>query len=72
MTTEQLIGLWANIPRLRAKKILEELEIKQGAMSADRLHDLMLTAGRSKEDAEKAARHYMAAELRSGQIPSES
>lgn len=66
-----MFGLWANIPRLKAQRILDSPPYSQARCNADRLYDLVLLATGNREAAETASRRYMAAELRAGQTPEE-
>ena len=69
MTGDQRLGLWANIPRLRARRFLEAIGVEGRPMSSDALYDLTLAATGSKLEAEEAAMERMKSELRSGATP---
>ena len=71
ITDEQLLGLYMNIPKLKAQRTLDAPPYSAARCTADRLYDLVLLSTESQEAAEKASKAYMAAELRSGQTPEE-
>lgn len=49
--------------------MLDALQFSDVVVTADQLFDLTLLATGSREQAEKAAKAYRHAELRSGQVP---
>lgn len=70
MTAAQALGLYANMPRLRAERVLERVAYSGIDLTADQIYDLVLDA---REDEELAARAFKArrhAELRAGITPS--
>lgn len=67
----QLIGLWANIPRLKAQRILDAPPFSNERVTMNRLYDLVLLATGDAKAAERQAKAYRAAELRAGVTPQE-
>ena len=50
------LGLWANMPRLRARRIREHLELHpEVKLTAEGLHDLTYLETGSKKQAQEAA-----------------
>lgn len=69
MTERDALGLWANIPRLKAGRILDDIRRSGHRISSDAIYDLTLAATGSEAEAERAAREHLKAELRAGQTP---
>jgi hypothetical protein len=69
MTKVQKLGYLENMRRLQAKRTRERLEFSQVKLSVDGLYNLILAETEDEAQAEKAARDYMAAQLRAGKTP---
>ncbi len=70
MTTEELLGFEAHLPRLEARRLRRELQLRpELKLSTETLFDLVLAETGSRDLAEREARDYMASQLRSGQTP---
>ena len=69
MTEAQLLGLWANMPRLEAKRRRRAVELSGARLSVDQVHDLVLAETEDLEQAQKAASDYAASLLRRGETP---
>ena len=69
MTARDALGLWANIPRLKAGRVLDDIRRSGNRISADDLYDLTLAATGSETQAELAMRTQIENELRAGETP---
>lgn len=69
MTAGDALGLWANLPRLRARRLLDEINLHDRKLTADAMYDLVLAATGSQDEAERATKEMMHARLRSGEVP---
>lgn len=69
MTAGDALGLWANIPRLRARRLLDEHHLHGRKLTPDGMYDLVLAATGSVDEAERATKEMMHARLRSGEVP---
>lgn len=69
LTEEQLVGLWANMPRLEARRRRERLEASGATPTVDAVYELTLAETGSEERAQRAATAHAAALLRAGLTP---
>lgn len=68
LSTPFLLGLWQRIPQVEA---IRELATRRaaGRLTTDRLYHLVLAETGDRNEAERAAIAYMAAQMRAGQTP---
>ena len=57
------------MPRLQAKRMLEDVRINGKKLTVDGMYDLVLAATGSQEEAERATKEMMAAQLRANETP---
>lgn len=70
MTAQEQLGLWANLPKQKARRRLREMATEgRPAPTADAAYDLVLAATEDQEAAERAWRDHRRAELRAGITP---
>lgn len=66
----QRLGLWANLPRLKAQRRLESLTYRTDvSLTAEDAYRLTLAATENVAQAEAAFNAHRAAELRAGVMP---
>jgi hypothetical protein len=69
LTRWELIGYQANMPRLEAKRLRQQLMTSGVRLSGKAIHDLVLAETEDKEKAEKALQDFIWAELKAGRKP---
>lgn len=57
------------MPRLRAREAIYDIHLHGASIDLDTRYDLVLQATGSTEEAERAVKEYMRAELRAGRTP---
>jgi len=63
------MGYAANMPRLEAKRVRQQLQLGGNRISADYLYDLVLLETGDEDEASRAAAELMSAELKAGLTP---
>jgi len=65
-----MLGLEGNMKRIQAKRTRKELALRPDLkLSVDQMYELVLAETDSRDQAEFAARQYMASQLRAGETP---
>lgn len=69
LSEDELIGLWANMPRLQAKRTRETAMLTGARLTAEAIYDLTLAETGSEAQASKAMSDAIAAKLRNNETP---
>lgn len=70
MSLERLLAYDGQIPRLRARRLREELQFRPNVrITVEQMRQIVFAETGDEEQAEEAARRYMAALLRNGETP---
>lgn len=69
LSDRRFVGLWANIPRLEARRTRERLQAAGVRLTVDQVYRLTLAETESEEIAQRAASDHAYALMKAGQTP---